>query len=96
MAQITYRNLDYWTRCNFIDLDPEHVGSPTPGSGQPRRFTAREASRFKLLAAFVRAGLRVSVAADIVRKMERNASAPMSVPLSSEGIWITVDARYAF
>lgn len=93
MAQITYRNLDYWLRCDFIDLDPEHVGSTTPGSGVPRRFTQREAQRFTLLGALVRGGLAVNAAAKIVRALEANGFRP--VPLT-DGVWMTVDVRYVF
>lgn len=92
MAEITYRNLDYWVRRGYIDLDPDHVGLPTPGSGVPRRFTPREAKRFTVLALLVRAGLRVDVAADTLRRLEASSFArPVDL---ADAVQISIDRKY--
>lgn len=73
-ADITYRNLDYWLRCAYIDLDQpdDGVRSLLTGSGNPRRFTAAEVRRLTLLRRLVKAGVRLQVAADLVRRIEAN------------------------
>jgi DNA-binding transcriptional MerR regulator len=87
LAGITYRNLDYWLRRGFIDLDPEHPDPTGRGSGYPRRFTPQEADRFVLLARLVRAGFRVETAADVARKVARAPGDRVEVV---GGIWVQV------
>lgn len=86
LAGISYRSLDYWVRCSYVDLDPEHV--PDRGSGYPRRFTEAEASRFAVLARLVRAGLKVDRAAAIGRQLEASEFAPVAL---GEGVQVSVD-----
>lgn len=87
LAQISYRNLDYWLRAKHVDLDEDHEKLRTPGSGFPRRFTLAEAQRFALLGRLVRAGLRVEVAATTVRKFE---ATPGDHVLLTDGVWVQV------
>lgn len=52
---ISYRNADYWIRRRYVLID-----NPTPGSGQARRLSFREALRVKVMSEAVRSGLRAS------------------------------------
>lgn len=70
MAGISYRNLDYWIRCGYVDID--HPETMRGGSGMPRKFTLADVRRFGWLSRLVHAGLKLDVAAAAVRKMHDN------------------------
>lgn len=88
VAEITYRNLDYWLRAGHIDLDPDHEHYRTPGSGVPRKFTLLEAQRFRMLARLVKAGLNLHIAAAVVRRLEANGFESVAL---ADGVWLRVD-----
>lgn len=52
LADITYRQLDYWTRQHWVTATPQ-----MPGSGQQRSYTLQEAQRVALMAKMVAAGI---------------------------------------
>jgi len=52
LADITYRQLDYWTRQRWVTATPQ-----APGSGKERRYTRKEAKRVALMAKLVDAGI---------------------------------------
>jgi hypothetical protein len=86
-AGITYRNLDYWVRCGYVDLDDTDETHRRPGSGYQRRFTAGDINRFATLGRLVRAGLTLHAAVDITRQVEKETGAPV---LLGNGILLMV------
>jgi hypothetical protein len=52
LADITYRQLDYWTRQRWVVCTPQW-----PGSGQTRTYTLDEAKRVALMGKMVAAGI---------------------------------------
>jgi hypothetical protein len=53
LANITYRQLDYWTRQRWVHT----TRTSAPGSGTPRYFTESEVKRVVLMAKMVEAGV---------------------------------------
>lgn len=58
-AKISYRQLDYWTRQRYIDLDG-------PGSGRQREYTRAQLEHVVAMADLVRAGLLPDLAHQVV------------------------------
>lgn len=56
-AGITYRQLDYWSTRGYVDAPPRQ------GSGRVREWTEDQAADVAAVAALVRDGVRVEVAA---------------------------------
>jgi hypothetical protein len=52
-AGITYRQLDYWIRCGWVETENER----RTGSGYARTFTRAEAERVALMAELANAGI---------------------------------------
>jgi DNA-binding transcriptional MerR regulator len=53
LARVTYRQLDYWVRREYL-----HISSPaTPGSGTQRHWTPDEAQRARAFGALLHAGV---------------------------------------
>ena len=52
-AGITYRQLDYWTRCGY--LTPVH--KPTPGSGHPRIYPLDQVDLAREMGRLIAAGI---------------------------------------
>lgn len=61
LADVSYRQLDYWIRKGYIR------GS-LPGSGHQRNLNGHEVDVLMHLAALVKAGIRVDVAAQVARE----------------------------
>lgn len=53
LANVTYRQLDYWTRQRWVAATPQF-----PGSGATRFYTRTEAKRVALMARMVEAGIQ--------------------------------------
>lgn len=62
LAGITYRQLDYWVRHEWITTDKPVRGSGA-GEENVRRFTPEEATRIALMAQLVKAGIGPPAAA---------------------------------
>lgn len=60
---LTYRQLDYWTRCGIL-----HPDVATPGTGQVRRWTDEERAVAVRILALTRAGIELRKAASIARQ----------------------------
>jgi hypothetical protein len=76
-AGITYRQLDWWTRCGYVQPpDPE------PGSGTPRQWPDDEAVVVVIMAALVLAGVQPRQAAHAARSAILDTeTGAVSVPL---------------
>lgn len=61
---ITYRQLDYWTRCELL-----RATDCTPGSGYRRGWPASEIPVAALMSRFEKAGLNVRVAEPAAREL---------------------------
>lgn len=64
-ARCSYRQLDYWTRTGRV---PGVTRLQVPGSGYPRRWRQDEAALVIRLGQFVRAGIALRVAAEVLRR----------------------------
>jgi len=62
---LTYRQLDHMLRRRYVD-----VPDPTPGTGNPRHFTAEQLDRIGAIHALISAGLKPSRAAEIAQNPE--------------------------
>lgn len=60
-AGISYRQLDYWSRCGFLRPEGE------VGTGHPRDYPAAEVAVAVRMGRLVRAGLTATVAAKVAR-----------------------------
>lgn len=61
LTGITYRQLDYWTRCRRIGRDL------APGSGNARRYTEADLHLIRAVAALLEVGFTVPAAFDVAR-----------------------------
>lgn len=71
----TYRQLDYWSRCGFIQQ-----GRPAPGSGQQRRWTYRDLLVVTLMLAMIEAGIGPRLAARYANSAIDQRSASLTLP----------------
>lgn len=79
---ITYRQLDHWYRRGYL-------GPVTkPGSGYDRHVTVTELARLQALAALVKAGMRVDVAAQHLDNATTDEDGTLT--LTSAGLTITI------
>jgi hypothetical protein len=81
-AGITYRQLDFWTRADY--LIP--IGSPTPGHGYNRRWTEEEAQIATVAKALIDAGFSAQVAIQHSRRLAESG------PFKLAGGLLTVGA----
>lgn len=65
-AQISYRQMDYWTRIGLVKAAPRPAGA---GSGYPRIYTIAEADVAILAAELVRVGFKPEDAVPMAREM---------------------------
>jgi len=66
LANVTYRQLDHWTRTGHL-TDPR----PVLGSGIPRGYTLPELIEVANMGALIRAGFRVEAAAKLASQDRR-------------------------
>lgn len=69
IANVTYRQLDYWTRRGYI-----RELNPLPGSGTNRRYSAEEMWRVRLMGQLTDAGLGVETAVNLTFSGEYDAN----------------------
>lgn len=65
-AGITYRQLDFWTRCALIP-GTAALQKAMPGSGQQRQWTTEQRAFVVRLAEFVRSGMPPGVVAEALK-----------------------------
>jgi DNA-binding transcriptional MerR regulator len=84
MADVTYRQLDYWVRRGF--LEPTHADA---GSGTPREWSPADALRAVLIARLVRAGMTVHGAVTVAQGARWDeTSGKLDAPLT-DGLRLT-------
>jgi hypothetical protein len=68
LAKITYRQLDYWTRQDWVKASAQR-----PGSGNVRFYSATETARVALMAQLVQARIPPELANRLTRRGEYDA-----------------------
>jgi DNA-binding transcriptional MerR regulator len=70
LANVTYRQLDHWTRTGHIE-DPRPPELHGSGYGRVRTYTLVEAFEVSNMGALIRAGFRVEAAANLASAHRR-------------------------
>ena len=73
---LTYRQLDYWTRVGDLNAT-----MPAPGSGYVRTWSGEELNVARLIARLGRAGILAGRAAELARVLLAGDDLPMRCPL---------------
>lgn len=73
---LTYRQLDYWTRVGYLNAT-----MPAPGSGHVRTWSDEELTVAQLVARLGRAGIPAGRAAELARVLLAGDDLPMRCPL---------------
>lgn len=79
---LTYRQLDYWTRCGYLEPD----GNATPGSGHRRSWSADEIRVAAMIGQLRLAGIELATAARVARELRGYAG----LAELSKGVWVDV------
>lgn len=88
-AGVTYRQLDYWTRCGYVRAEQEEAGP-----GFPRGWSRGEVEVLALLARLVRCGFSPARASVIARAaVEESPLMGESSVEIADGLTLTVEAE---
>jgi DNA-binding transcriptional MerR regulator len=85
-AEISYRQLDYWTRRGYLRPDV-----PDPGSGAIQTWSREECDVARLMQRLIHAGLSVSKSARVARAAVYAPSTGRVRARIAPGIWVTIE-----
>jgi DNA-binding transcriptional MerR regulator len=85
-AEVSYRQLDWWTRQGYLRAD-----NPAPGTGNARIWSRQERDIAQLMQRLAGAGLTVAKAAKVARWAVTNAAEGRAAVRIAPGIALVVE-----